>query len=138
METELTAPQHAAWETERSARDRYNSTAIAGYLLAEFDRKVSLTTEQWNKLAPIVAQAVEDYRPDIGQMFSYNNSSPWFLTSYYMFLPLHAIPENDLKAMLNPGQWDLWTGSSEYTYTSNYWANISANHNSRATNKSKP
>ena len=134
VSAELTPAQQTAWTAERDARTRYSDTAVAGFLLAEFDRKFSLLPEQWDKLAPTLIKAIQDYQSDIRGMFAYGNS-PWFLTSYSMFLPLHAVPENELKAILSREQWDGWTGSQEFSYTSNYWDNIRQMHDQRVQRK---
>lgn len=131
IDTELTPAQQTAWNGERDARSLYNAAAVTGFLLSEFDRRFSLSPTQWEKLTPTVVKALQDYQPDIQGMFSYGNNRPWFLMSYYMFMPLHAVPENDLKALLSRTQWDQWTASREYSYTHMYWENIQGNHASR-------
>ena len=134
VKAEMTAPQQAAWKAESDARSQYNDAAVAGFLLAEFDRKFSLQPEQWDRLAPAVSKALQEYQPDIRRMFAYS-SSPWYMTSYYMFLPLQAVPENDLKALLSKEQWDRWSGSSECNYSANYWNNIKQMHTRNASGK---
>ena len=57
--------------------------------------------------------------------------------SYYMFLPLNAVPEDDLKALLSPEQWKAWTGSNECSYTATYWPNIKSNHTYRTQQNTK-
>lgn len=130
VNAELTPDQQTAWAKERDARSQYNASAVTEFLLAEFDRKFSLSPAQWEKLTPAVVKALQEYQPDIQQMFSYSNST-WYLTSYYMFMPLHALPENDIKALLSKAQWDQWTASREYSYTTMYWESIRQNHSSR-------
>lgn len=136
VKAEMTTPQQDAWKTECDSRSRYNDAAVAGFLLAEFDRRYSLQPGQWDQLAPVVSKALEEYQPDIRRMFSYS-SGPWYMMSYYMFLPLQAVPENDLKAMLGKEQWDRWTGSSEYNYSAHYWNNIRQMHTRNTSGKSQ-
>ena len=137
VNAEMTPAQQTAWQGECDERSRYNNTAIAGFLAAEFDRRFALSAEQWSRLVPALAQAVQDYRSDIGRMFSYADSSRWYLQSYYMFLPINAVPENDLKALLSPQQWDAWTHSSEYSNSASYWQNIQTMHANRTQQKAK-
>ena len=134
----MTPAQQTAWRGECDERSRYNDAAVAAFLAAEFDRRFALSAEQWGKLVPALTRAMQDYRPDIGSMFSFANSSRWYLQSYYMFLPLSAVPENDLKALLSPPQWEAWTHSSEYSNSTSYWPDIQSNHNSRTQPKEKP
>ncbi len=130
MKTDLTQPQQDAWQAERDARAQYSDDAITQFLLAEFDRNFVLTPDQWERLAPILSKTLRDYRPDIGRMFS-NNNMQWFLTSYYMFLPLHAIPEADCKAIIGPERYDRWVGSNGYRYSVQYWSNLKEYHEQR-------
>jgi hypothetical protein len=48
-----------------------------------------------------------------------------------LFLPVAAIPEKDLKAILTKEQWDRWTGSQEFSNVANYWNMINNNHQAR-------
>ena len=137
VNAEMTPAQQTAWRGECDERSRYNDAALAGFLAAEFDRRFALSAEQWGRLVPALARAVQDYRPDIGNMFSFADSSRWYLQSYYMFLPLNGVPENDLKALLSPRQWDAWTHSSEFSNNASYWPNIQSNHDSRTQQKEK-
>ena len=137
INAEMTPAQQTAWRGECGERSRYNDAAVAGFLAAEFDRRFALSAEQWGKLVPALARVVQDYRADIGTMFSFADTSRWYLQSYYMFLPLNGVPENDLKALLTPGQWDAWTHSTEYSNSASYWPNIQSNHNSRTQQKEK-
>jgi hypothetical protein len=131
IQTELTEAQRAAWQKEVDARSVFRERAIASLILAEFDRKHLLSTEQWAKLEPLITSFMKDYGPDIATMFSPANTSPWFLQSYSMFIPFAGISEKELKAVLGKEQWDRWAGSNEFSNTSNYWENIRGNHERR-------
>ena len=136
VKTDLTPEQQAAWQVEKDARAQYGDAAIAQFLLAEFDRNFALTPEQWDKLAPALTGAIRDYRPDILQMFSYNTPQ-WYLTSYYMFLPMHAIPEADCKALIGKERYDRWAESNGYRYSVQYWSNLKDYHDRRAKEEKK-
>ncbi len=136
IKTDLTQAQQDAWQVERDARARYADDAVAQFLLAEFDRNFILGAGQWERFAPLIAKALHDYRPDINRMFSYN-SSQWFLTSYYMFLPVHAIPEEDCKAIVGKERFERWTGSNGYRYSVQYWSNLKEYHEERMKEEKK-
>ncbi len=136
VKTNLTQAQQDAWQVERDARARYADEAITQFLLAEFDRDFTLTPAQWERLAPMVAQTVREYHEDFGQAFSYN-SPPWFLTSYYMFLPLHAIPEDECKAIIGKERYDRWAESNTYRYSVQYWSNLKQSHDQRVDQEKK-
>ena len=131
VNAELTGPQLAAWKKELDARTAYRERAIVALIMAEFDSRVSLNPEQWTRLEPIIAGNVKDYTPDIESMFSHNYPYSWYLLSYSMFIPIAAIPETDLKAILSKEQWDTWNTRPELENTSNYWENVRSRHEQR-------
>ncbi len=137
MKSELTAPQQAAWKKELDARRAYREKAISAIIMSEFDRRVSLNEEQWNKLNPIVAGTVKDYAPDIESMFSSSYPYSWYLQSYTMFIPVAAIPEADLKAILGGELWKSWTEGPEMENTNNYWENVQSRHGQRVKEEKK-
>ncbi len=134
VDAELTGPQQAAWQAERDARTEYREAAVAQFATMGFDQQVGLSAEQWQTVLPLITKASHDYRPDIENMFSYNNSVPWYLSSYYALLPLHGVPEAEFKKVLTKEQWDRWTGSSEFSNTASYWDNIRESHDTRVKN----
>ncbi len=136
VKTDLTQAQQDAWQVERDARAKYSDEAVTQFLLAEFDRNFILSAEQWERLAPLVTTALHDYRTDIGRMLSYNTPQ-WFLTSYYMFLPIHAIPEEDCKAILGKDRYDRWMESNGYRYSVQYWTNLKQSHERRTKEEKK-
>ena len=136
VDTELTPEQRTAWQSERDARDAYLEAAGAQFLTAEVDRLVALSPEQWDRLEPMIAKVSQDYGPDLHRLFA-SNGTPWFLLTYYMFLPLHAIPDEDYKAMLNETQWNQLAGSSPFSTSATYWDNVKQNHESRLQQEAK-
>ena len=66
-------------------------------ILVEFDRRNTLTTEQWAKIEPIIARILKEYGPDIAAMFSYANSVPWYLQQHTMLMVFAGVPEKELK-----------------------------------------
>ena len=124
----LNDAQRAAWQKEVDARKDYQWRAVASAVLAEFDRRIVLTTEQWNKLEPVLAQIVKDYSQDIENYFS--NTTPWYLQTYSTLLPVAGVPEKELKTILSKSQWDRWSGE-DLANAMNYWENIEQNHKSR-------
>ena len=131
VDSELTEPQRASWQKEVDARTTFRDHAIAAMIMAEFDRKNSLTAAQWTKLEELVTKFLSDYSTDISSMFSSGNSTPWYMESYAMFLPFAGIPEGTLKPILEKEQWDHWTGSNEFANVNNYWENVRQNHEQR-------
>jgi hypothetical protein len=129
VKAELTAEQRAAWEKEVEERKVYRDKAIISTAMAEFDRKNTLSAEQWEKLEPIINGIVKDYSSEFANFFSSSNS--WYLQSYSMLIPFAGAPEKDLKAILSKEQWDRWTGSNEFANSTNYWQNIQRNHAQR-------
>jgi hypothetical protein len=129
IKAELGDEQQSAWKAEVNARADYHNEAVAALIMAQFDRKVLLTSEQFEKLAPKVTEVVKNYGPDMRQMFS--SSERWYLQYYTMFMPLAGVPEKDLKDVLSKEQWDGWSGCNEFSNVVSYWVNIKRNHDNR-------
>lgn len=135
VKTALTAKQQEAWQKETDAREAFREQAIAALIMAEFDRRISLTPDQWNKLQPLVIGVVHDYSPDISRIFSPNNPVPWYLESFYGLMPLMGIPDKDLQAILSKDQWDIWSKSQEHGNAVNFWQNVKQFHDQRVKTK---
>ena len=75
VDVELDAKQKEAWKKETDARQAFRDKTVAALVMAEFDRKDQLTTEQWDKLEPIITGTVRDYSPDISRIFGGINRS---------------------------------------------------------------
>lgn len=128
---ELTEQQRTAWQKEVDERSAYREKTIVSAMLVEFDRRNTLSTEQWAKLETIIARIMKEYGPDIAGMFSYSNSVPWYLQQHTMLMPFAGVPEKELKAILTPEQWEQWAGSDAFGNSTNYWENIRNNHAQR-------
>jgi hypothetical protein len=131
VERELTPIQRAAWDREVEARQQFRDQTIVGAILAEFDRQVPLRKEQWEKLEPQLVKIISEYSEEIGQFFSYNEGSAWYLQNYTRFMPLAGIPEEEMKALLSKEQWERWSTTEEFANAKNYWNNIRQNHQNR-------
>ncbi|MGB8356840.1 MAG: hypothetical protein WCD79_23285 [Chthoniobacteraceae bacterium] len=134
VSTELNAEQRAAWQKEVDARGQFRDQAVAGLIIGEFARKHMLTLEQTTKLEPMITSIVKDYSAEISSMFSSNNSTPWYLQYYMMFMPFAGISEKDLKDILTKEQWNSWSGSMECANSSQFWSNIKAMHAQKVRN----
>ncbi len=131
VKSEMTEPQIVAWTKEMDSRSEYRGKTVAALIMSELDRKLFLAAGQWTKLEAIVTEKVKDYAPDIEGMFSSSFPYTWFLQSYTLFIPLAAVPEAELKAILSEGQWNSWTGGQEMEMTKNYWENVKSRHEQR-------
>jgi len=129
LKATLTQDQQDAWKKETDARDAYRQKAIADVILSSFGQKIGISPDQEAKLKPMLVKSVNDYSADFGRFFAF--SSRWYLQGFYLFLPVAAIPEKDLKAILTKEQWDRWTGSQEFSNVANYWNMINNNHQAR-------
>ena len=131
LKAELSEPQRATWKKETDARATYRNNAIAAFVLSELDRRFSLSKEQWTKLEPIIAGNVKTYTPDIESMFSAAFGYSWFLQSYSVFIPVVAVPEAEMKAILNGEQWESFSANPEIENSRNYWENVQSRHQQR-------
>lgn len=123
--------QLATWSKEVEERAAFRSTAAASAILAELDRKISITSAQRATLEAIIGKAIKEYEPDIARMFSFSNSVPWFLQTYTMFMPLASIPEKELQEILSKAQVDRLRGSNEFSNATHYWESVQRNHEQR-------
>ncbi len=131
----LTAKEQEAWQKELDARDAFREKTIAAMVMSEFDRRSRLTSDQWNKLQPLITGVIHDYGPDISRMFSPVNPVPWYLEGFYVLMPFVGIPDKDLKAILTKNQWDQWNGSQEHGNVGNLWQNAEQIHTQRVKTK---
>ena len=131
----MTGPQLAAWQKEMGQRKVYRDKAVAALIVSELDRRIALTAEQWSKLEPVIAAKAREYAPDIESMFSSAYPYTWFLQSYTMFIPIVAVGEVQMKAILTTTQWDNWSASPELQNTNNYWENVKSRHDERTKEK---
>ncbi len=128
---ELNDSQRAAWNKELEAREAYRQRSVTLSLLMELDRLCFLTPEQMVKLEPIVTEQIEEYGPDMDQMFGYSDSLGWFIQPYYALTPVAGVPEKTMREILVDEQWKQWIASNQYNNGTNYWKNIESNHKRR-------
>lgn len=134
LKQELNPDQFKKWEEEQKARQDFQNEAVAAFVLAEFDRKVLLNGEQSEALKPKLAAVLKDYQPDLANYFSGSDGVPWYLQYYSMLIPIVGVTEKDLKTVVTPGQWDVWSKSNEFSNCMSYWSGIEQNHASRVRN----
>ena len=135
VQTEMNAEQRAKWQKEVDGREAFKSKSIASLILSEFDRKTSISMEQWDKLEPMIAKITVDYAPEIGNYFSNGNMNRWYLQNYTMFIPVAGVPEKEMTAILTKEQLDHWKGTNECSNGMNYWGNIQQMHAQRVKEK---
>ncbi|MCB1207772.1 MAG: hypothetical protein KDK97_00530 [Verrucomicrobiales bacterium] len=118
----LTEAQRAAWKVETDAREGYQGDAIVGLVVSEAERRLRLGPDQTKQLQPKVSAIIKEYGPDIARYFS----SPWYLQSYSVLIPLAGVPEAEMKTVLQEGQLDVWK-EREFNRINSYWSNIEQN-----------
>jgi hypothetical protein len=123
-----TPGQADAWKKEKEARAAFQDKAIASTIVASFDERIGISSEQWAKLEPLVMQIQKDYSEDLGRYYQAAEGTAWYLQTYTMFLPVVGIPEKDMKALLTEDQWDRWSGSNLFMNASMNWQNIQQMH----------
>jgi hypothetical protein len=124
VRAELSVPQRDVWQKELDARADFRSSALADYVMAEFDRQYALTPAQYDKLSPILARVVHDNADAIAGTFGGFGDTPWYLQGFYTLIPMMGISEKDLGDALSKDQMKRWTSSQEYMSASNFWNNI--------------
>lgn len=131
VKRELKPDQLKNWEAAQADRRDFLDRAVAGFILAEFDRKVQLSPEQSGTLNERLLKILKDYQTDISNYFSSSDGTPWYFQYYSMLLPLAGVPEKELKTLVTPGQWEVWSKSNEYSNCMSYWNGIEQNRNFR-------
>jgi hypothetical protein len=131
VKTMLDPKEQEAWKKETDERKAFQDKAVAAFVLAEFDRENRLTPQQWDKLEPVIAGIVQDYSPEIGQIFAFNNGVPWYMEGSYLLMPFAGVSDTDLKAILTKDQVDAWHSSAECSNATSLWQNIQQNHDQR-------
>lgn len=125
----LTKDEFAAWQKEVDLRAEFRLRTESRAVLADLDRRIALSTAQWEKLEPKILKLVKEYGEDIQEYFS--GQAPWYLQYYSTLLPLAGIPEKELKTILSKSQWDDFAADGLGNALS-YWSGIEANHRNRA------
>ena len=137
VKRELTEAQQKAWQVETDARSEARDKTISQAVLAEFDRAVPLSEEQWSKFEPIISGIIKEYGPSISRMFSNAYTYPWYVQQYYAPIPFAGVPEKDFKAILSKEQIEHWTASNVGSNSANWWSNIKSNHENEMKQKKK-
>ena len=119
----LNEDQQKAWQAEREARDAYRSSAIAGWIACSFGQNFGLSQDQTDKIQGVIGKLVDKYHDRLGGFFM--GDTPWYLESFYMFIPVAGIPDKDLKGLLTKEQLEKWNGSPLHSEAAMMWGNIS-------------
>ncbi len=116
LEAYLTEAQRGAWKSGLDARKHYFCGAIAQYLLTRFSCIVFLNPNQQAKLGPLVTRVIETYEEDLSNFFARAGVpsviEPWYVQES-AFLPIAELPQNEIQAILTPGQMKAWKDSEE-------------------------
>ena len=118
----LTAEQRKAWKVETDLREAYHGQGVVGLVISEAERRLRLGPEQTAQLQSKVAAVIKEYGADIGRYFS----SPWYLQSYSVLIPLAGVPEAEMKTVLQESQMEVWK-EREFNRINSYWSNIEQN-----------
>jgi hypothetical protein len=133
----LDAQQAAAAAKSANERDAFRNESIAAFLVAMFDESNHITAAQDTALTTAVTGTIKDYYPDIRGYFSGNNGVDWYLQSYYMFIPVVAVPETELKTILGGESFARLSHSPNYGNAMSYWSGIKSNHDARVKSEKK-
>jgi hypothetical protein len=118
----LNQDQIHAWKTETDARQQYESDAVCNWVTVSFAQRFALSPDQQAKLGSMIAKIMKKYGDRFGNYFQ--GDAPWYLETYYMFLPVAGIEDKDLGAILTKDQVDRWKGSNVHAEAAMYWQNI--------------
>ncbi|HSJ04158.1 MAG TPA: hypothetical protein VK956_16960 [Verrucomicrobium sp.] len=131
LKSEMNEEQYKKWQDEQKARSDAHDKGVAAFVMAEFDRKVLLTPEQSEILAPKIQAVVKDYSYDLQNYFSSSDGEPWYMQYYSLMVPMAGVPEKEMKTIILPPQWDRWTKTNEYGNCMTYWTNLNQMHEQR-------
>lgn len=127
----LTEKQESAITKEVNARLAYRWETVAASCVHRLDCNARMTGEQAEKLEKMVADSMAKYAPDLDKTFgAWSRDSPWYLNSYYNLVGLNAVPEKDLKELLNEDQFKAWETSLQ-NQGGNYWSRVKESHTRR-------
>lgn len=102
IENALIEEHREAYRTEREARDKFRSQALASVLVAAIDYRVYLSTEQRQRLE---GELTKWLKKDLYWQFYFQNQS---------YIP--DLPQNVLSKVLNKEQLDALKGAQAYMY----------------------
>lgn len=121
----LSQDQMRAWKAETDARERYENDAIGGWITVSFAQRFALSPDQAARLKPMVMKVIEKDSAPFANYFQ--DSTPWYLQTYSIFLPLIGIDDHKLSSILTEDQIARWKSSPYYGQASMYWQNMSLN-----------
>jgi hypothetical protein len=140
VQAALTPEQQAAWQRESDARAAYRADAVAALVVLQMDHDLQLSTEQRQKLQPLVADVITHFSEGMARVFSWANNTPWYLAGPYIGLPMAGVDDGQLKSILRKDQYDTWTTSPNYSNAMNLWQVVKQNQtqHERAKSRSGP
>lgn len=133
LKSTLTEAQLKTYDAVLAERDAYRDKAIVQILLSQLDTSLRISTEQADKLEPLIAGVVKDYWPDYQRIFSGNS---YAIYPYYLPVLLSGVPEKDRKAILTPEQVKQFESDAQSRY-SGWWDSMKRQHDSRVKAKSE-
>ncbi len=122
----LTDSQMELWMNEVNGRKCYHDRARVLMILSELDRRFHLSLDQFQKLEPLLAEAVAEYALDFNRMFGGSGEMP-----RYMIVLLAGVPESKTKSILTPEQFEQWQNVDNQQFKS-WWENIKSSHDARS------
>lgn len=125
----LTDSQMEIWMNEVQGRKNYHDRARVLMILAELDRRFHLNLDQFQKLEPLLTEAVAEYAGDFNRMFSGGSGE----MPRYMIVLLAGVPEEKTKGILTPEQFEQWQNADSAQFKS-WWENIKNSHDARKKN----
>lgn len=128
----ISPEQLKIWQTELKAREDYKLRSIAEMTLMEMDRRVRLSSEQFQSIRGRLVEVLKEYLPDMHMYMS----DTWYLQYYSVVMPLAGIPEKELKTILQPSQWKAFEAEL-FPRSQQYWSGIEEYHNQRVRSEKK-
>lgn len=114
VKNSLTPEQLALWERSKAAREAFRVEAICQIPVLFLQHAAGLRPEQIPSLAPLIANTIREYEPDILSVFSFGDGRPWYRQEWIALLPLALLQESELKNTLSPEQWKRWSDSNAH------------------------
>ena len=125
----LSPEESTRWKKLETERADYRHQAIAALLLAELERKLSLSGDQMEKLEPYLKQAFQDYLPDMSSYMDRGGG----LDVRMLTLMVNAVSEPVQASILTADQMSQWrTLTADF---SGWWQSIQQNHLRRTAGK---
>ena len=120
---EMNEEQRAAWRREIDERSRFKFYGIASLILAELDRKVSISKEQWAKLEPMIAAYTTECDAEI-RGFYFEGNTPWYLDESVMFIPTGGLTDDQLTPIFSKDQLNQWRRTPEGVNALETWPEV--------------